>query len=168
MTELRQLFDDTFSMLNIVATPTQEEMAFKNASREYFSYVYPIFFIPTLDYELIVLDLGEEVVMGFEDRGNLMGRDMGDFKVMEAITLTDYKAFRVKPINTASFALEDSYVGSFQYVCEYILKKIERDNMRMLKSAGIDDGEGFEIEDISQVRDYLKKEFGVTAVGLVM
>lgn len=167
MTQLRQLFDDTFNMLNSVATATQQELAFKNASREFFSYVFPIIYITNVKYEEVTISVGEDIVMGFEDTGDILGLGIGDFTVVEVIYLENKVAFRIKPNSFSDFLLNDSYIGSYQYVVEYMLKKVERNNMKMLKSAGIDDGESIDVEDISQIRDYLKKEFGVTAVGLV-
>ncbi len=168
MTLLKELFDDTFNMLNIVATDPQKDGAFKNSCREFFSYVRPVFFIPQETYDLVLETVTTNTLCGLKDTTDAFGLEVGSFEIVEFSQLTDCVGIRVKPLDFNTFKLEDGYTGAFNYVVEYMLKKVERNNMKMLKSAGIDDGEGFETEDISVIRDYLKKEFGVTTVGLVM
>ncbi|WP_294958815.1 hypothetical protein [Sulfurovum sp.] len=168
MTALRTLFDDTFAMVNIVSTPEQADTAFRNTCREFFSYVRPVFFIPQGTYDAILEAINVNTVCGFKDTSNLFGLDVGSFEVSEMVQLDDCVGIRVKPLDYDTFKLDDGYTGAFCYIAEYMGKKVEKNNMNMLKSAGIDNGDGFEIEDISVIRDYLKKEFGITAVGLVM
>lgn len=168
MTELRTIFDDTFTMLNIVATEEQKETAFRNTSREFFSYVSPVLMIPNEKYIDVTSAIDITIGYGYEDDIDIFNVGIGDFKIVEISELDEFVALRIKPVGNGLFYLEDGYIGAFQQVTEYFLKKLEKDNMRMLKSAGIDDGEGFEVEDIQTIRDYLRKEFGVTTAGLVM
>lgn len=169
MTPIQELFDDTFTMLNAVATDPQKAVVFKTASREFFSYVYPIFFITFEQYNTVLLTVTEEELRtNYEDTTNIFNLSVGNIEIVELIKLTDCVAIRVKPLDYATFKLEDGYSGAYQYVVEYMLKKLERDNMSMLKSAGIEDNESLEVEDIATIRDYLKKEFGITTVGLVL
>jgi len=166
MTLVSEIFTDTFTMLNIVATPEQKDNAFKNASREFFSYVSPIIFISNTRWEEIIE--AEEVGCNFIDDDDSLNLNIGSFKIIEIAQMNDCVGIRVKPLDYDDFKLDDGYIGAYQFVAGFFLRKVERDNMRMMKSAGIDDGEGFQEEDIQAVRDYLRKEFGITAVGLVM
>ncbi len=169
MTLLQDLFNDTFSMLNVVATDTQKAVVFKTASREFFSYVAPIFYITYDTYNAILLTVPEETLRNnYSDTTDIFGLGIGNIKIVDLVKLDESVALRVKPLDYATFKLEDGYTGAYQYVIEYMLKKLERDNMSMLKSAGIEDNESIDVDDITVMRDYLKKEFGIAVVGLVM
>jgi len=167
MTKLKELFEDTFNMLNIIATDTQKEAVFRTSCREFFSYVAPVHFIEFETYNNAVNAKGESIKCGFVDDSNLLSLGMGSIKIIETASLNDCIGVRIKPMDYDIFMLEDGYTGAFQQVVEFMLKKLECDNMRMLKSAGIDDGEGFENEDINALRDYLRKEFSIETARLV-
>ncbi|NOR58052.1 MAG: hypothetical protein GQ474_05965 [Sulfurimonas sp.] len=168
MTQLKTIYDESAVTLNIVATDIQLNAVFNMATREFFSYVYPIFFIQEEDFERIQNSIEETIKYGYKDTTDALEVGAGDFKVMELVRLDDLIGMRVKPLNYNAFLLEEGYSGAFQFCCEFFLHKIEKENMSMLKSAGIEDNESYDTQDINTLRDYLRKEFGVTTAGLII
>lgn len=164
MTSTRTIFDNTAISLNIVATTEQLNAVFASASREFFSYVYPVAFVSYEKLEEIDLTLYE----GYIDNADTLGLGMGNFTVKEYSPLIENVAIRVEPLDVLQFSLPNNYAGAFQYVSEYFLSKVEKENMDILRSSGIDNLDGGEVIDLQQIREYLRREFGVTAVGLVM
>lgn len=166
MTLVKDIFNSTHTMLNIVATADQLSNAYLVAYREFFAIVTPTIFIRN-DIVAELLEAGIELTEGLEDTTDALGLGIGAFRIVETVEMIDHTAILIKPMDPETFKLDFNYVGAFQYVSEFFLKKVERDNMRMLKSAGIDDGEMFEEGDIIALRDYLKQSFSVISVGLV-
>lgn len=164
MTSTRTIFDNTATSLNIVATDTQLDAVFSSISREFFSYVYPVEFVSYVKLE----ELGITLYDGYVDNNDVLGLGMGSFKIKELSALIDGYGIRVEPVDIEVFSLPNNYAGAFQYVSEYFLSRIEKENMDVLRSAGIDNVETTEPIDLLQIREYLRKEFSITTVGLVM
>ncbi|MGW8169641.1 MAG: hypothetical protein ACWGHH_06520 [Sulfurovaceae bacterium] len=157
MQALRDIFEKTLGTLNIVATPEQAENAFTVACREFFSYVTPLYEVPLIDG----LTIGGEII------NDELGLGIGKFRITSVTDILIGYMIGVKPIDYSDFKIDYGYMGAFQYVCEYMLKKVERDNYLMIKSAGIEEPETIDVENIAELRDYLKKEFSITPAGLI-
>lgn len=159
MRELRDIFDNKSQMLNITATIQQLDAVFQVSCDEFFSYVSPIY--STISTDDLTLLIGSTI------ENNELGLGIGKFKLLNAVQTLSQWLLVVKPADIDNFTLNYGYIGQFQYVCEFFLKTVEKDNLLMLRNAGIEEPESIDIENIDTLRDYLKKEFACESSNLI-
>lgn len=161
LTLLRNLYDTQVNALNIVASVEQLDAGFSLASNEFFSVVFPMHEVPHDHPDASLL------TQGFEDTSNVFSFNIGGYIVKEFFSLVSTYAVRVEPIDIGDFKLYHTYSSDYNRVCRYYLKQIEKDNMMMLKGAGIDQVMYEDVEDIQIIKDDLYKKYGVTYSYLV-
>ena len=164
----KEIYDNFCEMLNVVITPQQKEAIYQSTMREFFSYVKPIVILSNAYVSELEAN-GIKIESGFKDEANILGLSIGSYSIASVNKLSDETFIRTQPVNyTGDYKMEDTYAGAFQMVAEHFFKKVEKDNYGMLQSGGINMEEHIEIEDINQLRDYLRKEFGVIAGSTII
>jgi len=164
----RDIYDNICTMLNVVITDAQREAIYQSTMREFFSYVKPIVTLSNVRVEELEAN-GVKIERGYKDVNNTLGLDIGEYSIASVDKLSDQTFIRTQPIDYAGdYKMEDTYAGAFQMVAEHFFKKVEKDNYGMLQSGGISMEEHIEVEDINQLRDYLRKEFGIIVGSTVI
>ena len=163
-----EIYNNFCTMLNVVITPQQKAAIYHSTMREFFSYVKPIVILSNKRIAELEAS-GVNIESGFKDETNILGLGIGSYSIASVDKLSDQTFIRTQPIDyDGDYKMEDTYAGAFQMVAEHFFKKVEKDNYGMLQSGGISMEEHIEIEDINQLRDYLRKEFGIIAGSTII
>jgi len=119
-TQIREIFTNTLTALNLTIVEEQEEAIFNLINRKYFSIVKP---------------LSDPI-----SKEDLLSLDIGDYKVFEVIEQRDDKVVvKTEPTDYNNYKISVNYMDTYQTVCEAILERFEAYNMQTLKGIGVED-----------------------------
>ena len=147
-TQIREIFTNTLTALNLTIVEEQEEAIFNLINRKYFSIVKP---------------LSDPI-----SKEDLLSLDIGDYKVFEVIEQRDDKVVvKTEPTNYNNYKISINYMDTYQTVCEAILERFEAYNMQTLKGIGVEDIEQRLDLSYDVIEQMLYKKHTVLAFDLI-